>query len=786
MKLTVAKSIFKKYDLYLGVVVAKNIDNSKPKDFFIENIQTEQQEIRKKLKNKKLSEIPQIKNWRKAYSSFGAKPKKYKSSIEALYSRILDGESLPAINPLVNIYNYVSIKATLPVGGDNLDKIKGDIKLTFAQGDEKFTALGETEIRPPKPGEVIYRDDQEVLCRRWNWRECEKTKLTQATKNAVLYVESLTSKGEVEKALDELSKLIRENLGGKIQTYILTQNFNQLDLGSGKVSQSDFDQAPTQEKKQEKEIKKEKRKKSGKPKKIEFYHWADKEAENIIKIKGEKKQYVIAAGITPSGTIHIGNFREIITQELVKRALETRKKKVRFIYSWDDYDVFRKVPKNMPKQEELKKHLRKSIADIPDPFGCHESYARHNEAEIEADVPKLGIQAEYLQQNIIYKKGTYDQEIKRALENTQKIKNILNKYRKEPLEDDWLPIAIFCPKCGKDTLKSLKWLGGYEIEYDCQCGQKEKTNFKNKGFVKLKWRADWPMRWHFYNEDFESAGKDHFAAGGSVVTSREIQKAVWNTQPPLGMPYEWINIKGGQQFASSAGIVITLKDMLEIYQPEIIRYLFASTRPNANFSISFDADVIKIYEDYDKTERIYYDQEKTSEKEKEKQKRIYELSAVDQPAKNIPLQWSFRHLTTILQIHQLDINKTIGFYEKEIKNKEDKQRLHTRAVCAKNWLEKHAPEDFKFTVQKKPPKLKLAQKQKQAVQTLAQKLRERDWTDVELHNEFYIIAKNHQLQPQDFFKTVYQILINKERGPRLASFILQIGKQKVIELLEKI
>src|SRR3989338_4306117 len=108
----------------------------------------------------------------------------------------------------------------------------------------------------------------------------------------------------------------------------------------------------------------------------ESVHWADRAAERIIREKGDKGQYTIAAGITPSGIVHIGNFREIITAHLIERALKDRKKKVRFIYSWDDYDVFRKVPVNLPNQEELKKHLRKPVSAVPDPFGCHESYAQ--------------------------------------------------------------------------------------------------------------------------------------------------------------------------------------------------------------------------------------------------------------------------------------------------------------------------------------------------------------------------------------------------------------------------
>jgi lysyl-tRNA synthetase class 1 len=87
-------------------------------------------------------------------------------------------------------------------------------------------------------------------------------------------------------------------------------------------------------------------------------HWADVAADRIIREKGDREQYVCASGITPSGTVHIGNFREIISTELVVRSLRERGKKVRFIYSWDDFDVFRKVPSNMPAQELLSAYLQ--------------------------------------------------------------------------------------------------------------------------------------------------------------------------------------------------------------------------------------------------------------------------------------------------------------------------------------------------------------------------------------------------------------------------------------------
>ncbi len=125
-------------------------------------------------------------------------------------------------------------------------------------------------------------------------------------------------------------------------------------------------------------------------------HWADIYADRIIRERGDKELYVCASGITPSGTVHIGNFREIITVDLVVRALRDRGKEVRFIYSWDDYDVFRKVPANMPQKEMLREYLRKPITLTPDPYGLEKSYARRNERDLEELLPRVGIHPDFI------------------------------------------------------------------------------------------------------------------------------------------------------------------------------------------------------------------------------------------------------------------------------------------------------------------------------------------------------------------------------------------------------
>lgn len=516
---------------------------------------------------------------------------------------------------------------------------------------------------------------------------------------------------------------------------------------------------------------------------MESLHWADQFAQNIIREKGKKKRYTLAAGITPSGTIHIGNFREIITVDLIARALKDAGKKVRFIYSWDDCDVFRKVPKNLPKKELLEQYLRKPLFLLPDVFGCHNNYAEHNEEEIEKEIPFVGINPEFIYQHKKYLNQDYAKEIEIAIKQKEQIKKILNEYRKENLSKDWLPIFVFCSKCKKDTIEELDYKGNYTLSYRCECGNKETIDFRKQGFVTLRWRIDWPMRWYYEQVDFESGGKDHFSAGGSIETARKIIN-IYKKEHPVGFAYEWIAIKGGKQFASSLGQVITLTEMLEIYEPEIVRYLFASTRPSATFEISFDLDVLKIYEDFDKCERIAFKkQEAKSDKEYNKQRRIYEFSVVDQPSKKMPFQPSFRHLTTIIQIYNGDTKKILNYYKP--KTKTDITRITNRANCAINWLDKYAPKDIKFKLNEKidlKVKSSLKDKEKKSLLILAAILKKKKFNEKDLFNEFYTISKNLNLEPKTFFKIAYKSLVNKEKGPKLAPFILEIGQEKVSKI----
>ena len=522
-------------------------------------------------------------------------------------------------------------------------------------------------------------------------------------------------------------------------------------------------------------------------------HWADINADKIIrerkKTSGENKDcFVCASGITPSGTVHIGNFREIISVELVVRALKDKGEKVKFIYSWDDYDVFRKVPANMPNKENLENYLRFPITMVPDPWGKTESYARANEIELEELLPVVGVFPQYIYQAEKYKNSDYAKGIRTALENREKIRGLLDAHRTEPLEKKWMPVSVFCSKCSKDRTEVESWDNDWSITYSCSlCGNKETVDLRKTSFVKLPWRIDWPMRWAYEKVDFEPAGKDHHSEGGSFDTAKNIAKEIYNHEPPVTFQYDFLSIKGrGGKISSSSGDVISLRDVLEIYEPEIVRYMFAGTRPNTEFAISFDLDVIKIYEDYDKCERIYFGKEAINDKKAEKEKRIYELSQVGAVPSEMPFQIPFRHLSSLLQIHSGNIDALL---QEEFKNanEAEKKKIRARAECAWRWITNFAPEDFKFTIRAaSDTAIPVDEKSAKILKALADEIRKLEsHTEVSLSEALYKIAQDNEAEPKDIFKLVYTVLIGKEKGPRLAGFIITAGKNKILPLLEK-
>jgi len=524
-----------------------------------------------------------------------------------------------------------------------------------------------------------------------------------------------------------------------------------------------------------------------------YSHWADIAARRVLSAHPDSDPVVVAAGITPSGVVHVGNFREVMTVDLVARALQAQGVSVRFIYSWDDFDVFRKVPSDAPEQEMLEKNLRRSVADVPDPFGTTDSYASHHIQDFESSLAPLGIAPEFIRQSRRYRAGDYAEGIRKALEQADLIRGVLDQFRKEPLPEDWLPLAGFCAACGRDEVDFV-WDGEWKVDLHCRdCGEESSVDLREGGNLKLPWRVDWPMRWAFEGVCFEPGGTDHSSAGGSFDTAKQIVGPVYGGKAPEYVAYDWVRLKGlGGKISSSAGRAVTVGECLRIYEPEMLRWIFASQRPNSEFQISFDLDVIKLYEDYDRAVATAHQPDDGGKKDKKRQmvRRTIELSSVVpkriEPGELPTRVPSFRPLSIILQIYDGDFERTLSHYESagEIETDAERARFRLRAECVWSWILDYAPEDFRYRIREVPSREVLDGEPREVLGRLVAVLdASPEITEAALIPHLKVLCDGTSLTPQEFYPYAYDLLIARSKGPKLTTLLTTMGTERALPLL---
>ena len=522
-------------------------------------------------------------------------------------------------------------------------------------------------------------------------------------------------------------------------------------------------------------------------------HWSDKIAEKIINRNPDKEEYVCAAGISPSGSIHIGNFRDIATSLFVAKALERKGKKAKLLFSWDEYDRVRKIPVNVAKvRDDMEKYIGASYADVPNPFGTEEkTYAEYFEKEFEAAIEKFGIKMDYRYQAQMNKSGKYKDYVIEALQKRGEIFDILDSFRTQDAQEGereaYYPVSIYCPECGRDTTKITELSEDCtKAKYVCKCGHEGEHDFTKDFNCKLAWKIDWPMRWKYEQVDFEPGGKDHASPGGSYDTSKVIARKIFNYEAPLFQGYEFIGIKGTTgKMSGSTGLNLTPETLLHIYQPEVILWLYAKSEPNKAFDFCFDDGILRQYFEFDKQYNSFID----GTADEYIQDIMNSCLMFDEKIKTVPMS----HLVQLGSIVDFNPDMLETVFEKigtPYKYDDFKERLG----LAKYWLENCSPENVNrlCPVRNWPVYNELDEKEKKAVEMLHQYLSGNEYTLDELNKELYEIpkriygyeAENLKALQGTFFKDVYRLLLNKEKGPRLYLFLYAIEKDKFLSLLD--
>ena len=535
---------------------------------------------------------------------------------------------------------------------------------------------------------------------------------------------------------------------------------------------------------------------------LEYYLWVDKVVDALKEMN--IKKHVVNGMWTPSGFFHIGNARaELMVPGFVHQNLKDNGLNAESNLIIDDFDDFDKIPEGIKiKKEEFEQHLGKPLINVPSPAEGFKSWVDYFSDGVVSAMKDFGFNPTIRSSYDAYKKGLYDDAIKKVLDNADEIRQIWKDITKAIKPKGWFPVMIVCENCGKSSTTKVTSWDGKEIEYICNQDRDYANGCKHKGKVrpekgraKLPWRLHWPATWSIYHTTFETGGKDHFAAGSSVDTGRAFCEKIFKSTPPYQIPTEFLMVDD-IKLSGSAGNVISLKDWLNFAEPELLRYMMASYKPQT--VINFDLHSNKFFllaDRYEEAERAYF--EKKGKKEEEKREKqlteIYKFSQVNEIPDKMPVQLNYSNAAIAVQtfpdksLKELaEILHAKGWIHRKTLNDYDEERILKRLELVKYWLVKYAPEDVKFNVQEEVPKgLELSGKEKEALRLLVESLKKKDWEQNELFNEFYSICKKIDIKNTDFFRVAYNVLLNKDRGPKLAPFILALGKEKIIELFGK-
>lgn len=512
-------------------------------------------------------------------------------------------------------------------------------------------------------------------------------------------------------------------------------------------------------------------------------HWADVLADELIK---EDKKHVLATGITPSGPIHIGNMREILTTDAVYRCLLKKGVKGELIYVADDFDPLRKVYPYLSKSYE--KYVGMPISDIPCPCGKHKSYADHFLISFLNSLKEIGVKPKIYRANEMYKKGDFNKAIQTALDNTDKIKDIIQKISKRELPKDWIPFNIRCGKCKKLTTAKAILYEYPTVEYRCDCGYEGEVDIRNGGVGKLPWRVDWPARWKMLGITFEPFGKDLGTTGGARDTGVKIVEEIYGYPAPKYTVYEFIMLKGKGAMHSSKGTALSAEEMLKMTPPEVLRFLLMNNQPSKHLVFDSGLGLLNLVDEYDKEERVFFGKEEAIKGMKDL-KKVYELSQPYEIAKKIPLQLPYRHLVTLVQIEKKwnDIKKILlrtNQIPKDISPQDDKH-LKQRAEHAKYWLDNFAPDMVKFEVKKILPRLTLNEEQKKFLSSLLINISKISWDAENIHNAIYETSEKAKVPIKTGFNTIYQIILGQEKGPRAGYFLSNLDKDFILERIKQ-
>jgi len=527
--------------------------------------------------------------------------------------------------------------------------------------------------------------------------------------------------------------------------------------------------------------------------------WADTVADRI-EAREPDEPIVIKGGISPSGVPHLGNVNEIMRGYYVAEVLRDRGYEVRQVFTADDRDPLRGLPRTLCDLEgnlvdlgevdagALGRNLGAPYTDIPDPFGCCDSYGDHFATIIQDSADAVDVPIELVSNTELYESGDLEDVTRFVLEHQDRAREVLSQYQ-DKVDEDYVPFNPICEECGKitETVTSVDADAG-TVDYRCTdmdagdqtidgCGH-EGTATLREG--KLPWRFEWPAQWQLLGVDFEPFGKDH--AEGSWPSGQDVARNVLEIEPPVPMVYEWFTLEG-EPFSSSAGNVILVSDVLELLEPEVLRYFFAKDPSKArDFSIE---RLDQLVDEFDRLEAIYFGEIEADEDEQAFAERVYPFVVEEPREDRIRLPYTFAAVLGMTD--DPDLREEIARREGHISDGAPEWAVEgalKRVERARNWARRTGNE-FDYELKRSEiPAHDFDADTEAALAELADFIEEGHEPD-EIQGEIYEAAKRNDVDVGDFFGAGYRLFFDEDQGPKLGPFLAKVDQEFVVDRLRR-
>lgn len=521
--------------------------------------------------------------------------------------------------------------------------------------------------------------------------------------------------------------------------------------------------------------------------------WLDEAVDNLLAYLKDngmaEKTVVCAAGMTPSAPIHFGILREIAISAFVAEELVRRRKKARLVYYWDDYDHFCKIP-YYTTRERVEEHVGKTLNEVPDFNGSYPSYGEHYMREFESCLHTCGFFPDYNYQSKLYKSGYYADFIRKAIRNRYELFAMVHHTKDLTTQEmqerraAYYPLEIYCEACGKDSTTTTGWDDAKDtVFYTCRNCRHEGSYIIGKNFRgKLTWKVNWATRWTDDEVCFESSGENQLTDTGSYSVSSKIATELFGGKVPFSLLYRFIGMPGIAKVSRAQGEKTLAKNFTHVLEPAIIRWLLVKNPPNKPFSVDVDAGIFRIYHEWDQ----FCDKVERGEAS-ELENRIYDIATDGVECSRVRVP--FKTITTSLGITGGDRKKTALQMSRVVNYDGSPESLFVavlpRVNAAAYWLYhcKHTAQEPSLRLSfNKEAWAAFTPEIKAAVRSLVQYF-DKFTTEDETKRILYSIVADDG-ERKEFFKALYLLLLGMERGPKLATLLCLMEKEKLLMLLK--